>query len=305
MLRQRTIQNPIHARGVGLHSGREIRFTIRSALPDTGIVYRRIDLGNRACIPAVTANVVDTKLATTIGIGEIRVSTVEHLMSAFSGLGIDNAYVELDAPEVPIMDGSAAPFVFLLQTAGIVEQNQPKKFIKICKPICVDQGGSKVSLTPHKDFRVECTLDYEHPAFSGCQQHAAVDFSTESFIDGVSRARTFGFLADIEHLRNQNLVLGGSLENAVVLDEFGIVNDGNLRLEDEFVRHKILDAIGDLYMLGHNLIGAYSGYKSGHTTNHALTKQLLCQTDVWEMVTFDDFRMVPDSYGGLLSRQVN
>lgn len=307
MLKQRTIRNSIHAKGVGLHSGREVRLTIRPALPDTGIVYRRVDLGDGVCIPAVTANVVDTKLATTIGIGEVRVSTVEHLMSAFAGLGIDNAYVELDAPEVPIMDGSAAPFVFLLQSAGLEEQDKPKKFIKIRKPIYVDQGDSKVSLAPHEGFKVECTLVYEHLAFNGCRQHAAVDFSTENFIHGVSRARTFGFLADIEHLRNQNLALGGSLENALVLDDHGIVNEGELRHEDEFVRHKILDTIGDLYMLGHNLIGAYSGYKSGHTTNHALAKQLLCQPDVWEMVTFDDFSRTPHSYGGLYAEpgQVN
>lgn len=303
MIRQRTLKNVIRATGVGLHTGEKIYLTLRPAPADTGIVFVRVDVDPVVEIPALTEYVGDTTLATTIMKDGHRISTIEHLMSAFSGLSIDNAYVEVSGPEMPIMDGSAATFVFLIQSAGIEEQNALKKFIRIKKPVQVTDEESSRSyeqsarLLPYNGFKVSHTIVYDNAVIK--EQQASVDFSATSFVKEVSRARTFGLMQEFEHLRERNLAQGGSLDNAVVVDEYRILNDDGLRHEDEFVRHKILDAIGDLYLLGHSLIGEFVGYKSGHTENHALRRRLLQQTDAWEIVTFDDIKSAPVSYGGL------
>ena len=297
MIGQRTIKNDVHASGVGLHTGADVHMTMRQAPANTGIVFIRTDLTPNVSIKAAARNVIDTQLATTIGVNGTRVSTIEHLMSALAGLGIDNAYIGVSAPELPIMDGSAAPFVFLIQSAGIVVQDEPKQFLKINRPIAYENGDVKVSLSPHCDFRVEFTLKYDHPVFAVHAQHASVDFAKESFMLSVSRARTFGFLTDIDKLRSMHLVQGGSLHNAIVVGDAKIINKDPLRQNDEFVKHKILDAIGDLYLLGHNLIGAYNGFKSGHTSNHALINLLLESKDAWEMVTFEAVGDLPAGYG--------
>jgi UDP-3-O-[3-hydroxymyristoyl] N-acetylglucosamine deacetylase len=297
MIRQRTLKNVIRATGVGLHTGEKVYLTLRPAAADTGIVFRRTDLDPVVDIAANPLNVGDTRLSTTLTDGEVRVSTVEHLLSAFAGLGIDNAFVDLSAAEVPIMDGSAAPFVFLLQSAGIEEQNRPRRFIAIKEPIVVEEDGKYARFDPFDGFKVEFSIDFDHPVFSSRLQKASVDFSTTSFVKEVSRARTFGFLRDIEALQQQNLALGGSLDNAVVVDDFRVLNDGGLRYEDEFVRHKILDAIGDLYLLGHPLIGAFRGHKSGHALNNRLLRALLANQSAWEEVTFEDSANVPIRQG--------
>ncbi len=270
---------------------------MRRAPANTGIVFTRTDLTPNVSIKATARNVVDTQLSTTIGVNGTRISTIEHLMSTLAGLGVDNAYIDVSAPELPIMDGSAAPFVFLIQSAGLVVQDEPKQFLKINRPIAYKDGDVRVSLSPHCDFRVEFTLKYDHPVFAVHAQHASVDFAKESFTLSVSRARTFGFLTDIDKLRAMHLAQGGSLHNAIVVDDARIINKDQLRQDDEFVKHKILDAIGDLYLLGYNLIGAYSGFKSGHTSNHALVNLLLESEGAWEMVTFEDVRDLPAGYG--------
>ncbi|MBK5941032.1 UDP-3-O-acyl-N-acetylglucosamine deacetylase [Halochromatium roseum] len=297
MIRQRTLKNVIRATGVGLHTGDKVYLTLRPAAADTGIVFRRIDLDPVVDIRANPLNVGDTRLSTTLTNGEVRVSTVEHLLSAFAGLGIDNAFVDLSAAEVPIMDGSAAPFVFLLQSAGIEEQNRPRRFIAIKKPIVVEDGDKYARFDPLDGFKVEFSIDFDHPVFASRLQTATIDFSTTSFVKEVSRARTFGFLRDIEALQQQDLALGGSLDNAVVVDDFRVLNEGGLRYEDEFVKHKILDAIGDLYLLGHPLIGSFRGHKSGHALNNRLLRTLLADQSAWEEVTFDDNVEVPIRYG--------
>jgi UDP-3-O-[3-hydroxymyristoyl] N-acetylglucosamine deacetylase len=297
VIRQRTLKNIIRATGVGLHTGNKVFLTLRPAAPDSGIVFRRVDLDPPVDIPACPARVGDTRLSTTLEAGGARVSTVEHLLSAFAGLGIDNAYVDVSAAEVPIMDGSAGPFVFLLQSAGIEEQNRPKRFIRIKRPLSVEDGDKFARFEPYNGFRVGFSIDFEHPAFTSRAQTAVVDFSSTSFIKEVSRARTFGFLRDIEALRAQNLALGGSLDNAVVVDDFRVLNDDGLRYEDEFVKHKILDAIGDLYLLGRPLIGSFVGHKSGHALNNRLLRELLAQEDAWEEVTFDNPADVPIRFG--------
>ncbi len=303
MIRQKTLKNVIRATGVGLHTGEKIYLTLRPASVNTGIIFIRVDSDPVVEIPALTENVGDTTLATTISRNGQNISTIEHLMSAFSGLGIDNAYVEVSGPEMPIMDGSAATFVFLIQSAGIEEQDGLKKFIRIKKEVRVNDEESSRSynqsavIRPHDGFRVSHTIVYDNPVIK--EQQAAVDFSMTSFVKEVSRARTFGLMQEFEHLREQNLGKGGSLDNAVVVDEYRILNDDGLRHEDEFVRHKILDAIGDLYLLGYSLIGEFVGYKSGHTENHALRKKLLKQSDAWEIITFDDSADAPSSYAGL------
>ncbi len=296
MIRQRTLKNAIRATGVGLHTGEKVYITLRPAAPDTGIVFRRVDLAQPVEIKACPQNVGDTQLSTSLAKGKVRISTVEHLLSAFAGLGIDNAYVDVSAPEVPIMDGSAGPFVFLLQSAGIEEQNAPKRFIRIRKPVQVEEEDKKACFYPFHGFKVEFTIAFDHPLFRGRSQHAAIDFSTTSFVKEVSRARTFGFLRDIEYLRERQLALGGTLDNAIVIDDYRILNEDGLRYEDEFVKHKILDAIGDLYLLGRSLIGAFSGYKSGHALNNRLLRALLADSSAWEEVTFNDERQVPISY---------
>jgi UDP-3-O-[3-hydroxymyristoyl] N-acetylglucosamine deacetylase len=296
VINQRTLKNVIRATGVGLHTGEKVYLTLRPAAADTGIVFRRTDLPEPVEIPAIPENVGDTTLSTTLIKNGIRVSTVEHLLSALAGLGIDNAYIDLNAPEVPIMDGSAGPFVFLLQSAGIHEQNAPKRFIRIKKPIVVEDGDKWVRFEPFEGFKVSFTIDFDHPVFKDQNQTAVVDFSTTSFVKEVSRARTFGFMSQIESLRANNLALGGSLDNAVVLDEYRVLNEDGLRYIDEFVKHKILDSIGDLYLLGHSLIGAFSGHKSGHALNNRLLRELLANQDAWEQVTYEDPAKAPISF---------
>lgn len=288
MIRQRTLKNVIRATGVGLHSGKKVYMTLRPAPVDTGIVFVRTDLDPEVQIPAQADNVTDTTLCTALSAGGAKVATVEHLMSALAGLGIDNAYVDLSAAEVPIMDGSAGPFVFLIQSAGISEQSAPKKFIRIKREITVRDGDKEATFRPHQGFKVAFAIDFDHPVFEGQTQTATVDFSTTSFVKEVSRARTFGFMRDLEYLRSNNLALGGSLDNAIVVDDYRIVNEGGLRYDDEFVKHKVLDAIGDLYQLGHSLIGEFRGVKSGHALNNQLCRALLAQPDAYEIVTFEE-----------------
>lgn len=296
MIRQRTLKNVIRATGVGLHTGEKVYLTLRPAAPDSGIIFRRVDLDEPVEIPAIPENVGDTTLSTTLIKDGVRISTVEHLLSAMAGLGIDNAYVDLNAAEVPIMDGSAGPFVFLIQSAGIEEQNAPKRFIRIKKPVRVEDGDKWVTFEPFDGFKVAFTIDFDHPAFKDGSQIAEVDFSTTSFVREVSRARTFGFMNQIEQLRANNLALGGSLDNAVVVDDYRVLNEDGLRYVDEFVKHKILDSIGDLYLLGHSLIGAFSGHKSGHALNNQLLRALLAEEDAWEEVTFEDASTAPISF---------
>lgn len=296
MIRQRTLKNVIRATGVGLHTGEKVYLTLRPAAPDSGIIFRRVDLDEPVEIPAIPENVGDTTLSTTLIKDGVRISTVEHLLSAMAGLGIDNAYVDLNAAEVPIMDGSAGPFVFLIQSAGIEEQNAPKRFIRIKKPVRVEDGDKWVDFKPFDGFKVAFTIDFDHPAFKEGSQIAEVDFSTTSFVREVSRARTFGFMNQIEQLRANNLALGGSLDNAVVVDDYRVLNEDGLRYVDEFVKHKILDSIGDLYLLGHSLIGAFSGHKSGHALNNQLLRALLAEEDAWEEVIFEDASTAPISF---------
>jgi UDP-3-O-[3-hydroxymyristoyl] N-acetylglucosamine deacetylase len=296
MIRQRTLKNVIRATGVGLHTGEKVYLTLRPAAVDTGIVFRRVDLPEPVEIKASPENVGDTQLSTTLIRGDVRISTVEHLLSALAGLGIDNAYVDLSAPEVPIMDGSAGPFVFLVQSAGIEEQNAAKRFIRIKRSIKVEDGDKWARFDPFDGFKVGFTIEFDHPAFKDHAQCSEVDFSTTSFVREVSRARTFGFMRDIERLREAKLALGGSLDNAVVVDDYRVLNEDGLRYEDEFVKHKILDAIGDLYLLGHSLIGAFHGHKSGHAINNRLLRALLADTAAWEEVTFEDAATAPISF---------
>ncbi|MDT8896343.1 UDP-3-O-acyl-N-acetylglucosamine deacetylase [Halomonas sp. I1] len=297
MIRQRTLKNVIRATGVGLHSGKKVYLTLRPAPVDTGIVFVRTDLEPEVQIPARAENVTDTTLCTALSQDGVKVATVEHLMSALAGLGIDNAYVDVSAPEVPIMDGSAGPFVFLIQSAGIAEQEAPKQFIRIKREVVVREGDKEAIFLPHQGFKVSFAIDFDHPVFEEQKQTAAVDFSTTSFVKEVSRARTFGFMRDLEHLRSNNLALGGSLDNAIVVDDYRIVNEGGLRYDDEFVKHKVLDAIGDLYQLGHSLIGEFRGVKSGHALNNQLCRALIANPQAWEIVTFeDDAQKAPISY---------
>jgi len=296
MIKQRTLKNIIRATGVGLHTGEKVYVTLRPAAPDTGIVFRRIDLDPPVEIEAKPENVGDTRLSTTLLKDGVRISTIEHLLSAFAGLGIDNAYIDLSAPEVPIMDGSAGPFVFLIQSAGIEEQNVPKRFIRIKKPVVVEDGDKWARFDPFEGFKVSFKIDFDHPMFQSHSQDTSIDFSTTSFVKEVSRARTFGFMRDIEQLRENNLALGGTLDNAVVLDNYRVLNEEGLRYEDEFVKHKVLDAIGDLYLLGRSLIGAFSGCKSGHELNNQLLKALIANEDAWELVVFDDEANAPISF---------
>ncbi|WP_111414241.1 UDP-3-O-acyl-N-acetylglucosamine deacetylase [Billgrantia lactosivorans] len=297
MIRQRTLQNTIRATGVGLHSGKKVYLTLRPAPVNTGIVFVRTDLTPEVQVPASAGLVTDTTLCTALSRDDVKVATVEHLMSALAGLGIDNAYIDLSAPEVPIMDGSAGPFVFLIQSAGIAEQEAPKQFIRIKREVVVQDGGKEARFLPHQGFKVTFAIEFDHPVFEDQKQTAVVDFSTTSFVKEVSRARTFGFMRDLEYLRANNLALGGSLDNAIVVDEYRIVNEGGLRYEDEFVKHKVLDAIGDLYLLGYSLIGEFRGVKSGHALNNQLCRALLAQPDAYEIVTFESEReLAPISY---------
>lgn len=286
MIRQRTLKNIVRATGVGLHTGKKIYLTLRPAAPNTGIVFRRVDLDRVVEIKADPYAVKDTRLSSCLEKDGARIQTVEHLMSALAGLGIDNIYVDLTDGEVPIMDGSASPFVFLIQSAGIEEQAAAKKFIRILKPVEVRAADKWVKFEPYSGFRVDFSIDFNHPAFAETNRRVVVDFETTSFIKEVSRARTFGFMQDVETLRSQGLALGGSMDNAIVMDEYRILNVDGLRYEDEFVKHKALDAIGDLYLLGHPLIGAFTAYKSGHALNNQLLRCLLEQPAAWEEVSF-------------------
>jgi UDP-3-O-[3-hydroxymyristoyl] N-acetylglucosamine deacetylase len=286
----------IRATGVGLHTGEKVYMTLRPAAVDTGIVFRRVDLATPVEIRSCCNNVGDTRLSTTLIKDGVRIATIEHLLSALAGLGIDNAYVDLSAPEVPIMDGSAGPFVFLLQSAGIEEQAAAKRFVRIKKPVIVRDGDKWARFEPFDGFKVGFSIDFDHPIFTRKTSSSEIDFSTTSFVKEVSRARTFGFMRDIEMLRERNLALGGSMDNAIVLDDYRVLNEDGLRYEDEFVKHKILDAIGDLYLLGHSLIGAFYGHKSGHELNNKLLRELLANEKAWEEVSFDDPAKAPISY---------
>jgi UDP-3-O-[3-hydroxymyristoyl] N-acetylglucosamine deacetylase len=296
MIKQRTLKNVIRATGVGLHTGKKVYLTLRPAPANTGIIFRRVDLDKPVEIAACPRNVGDTKLSTTLVKDDIRISTVEHLLSALAGFGIDNAYIDTSADEIPIMDGSAGPFVFLIQSAGIEEQNAVKKFMRIRKKVYVENGDKWALFEPFNGFKVGFTIQFSHPAFTHKNSSAVIDFSTTSFVKEVSRARTFGFMRDVELLRQNNLILGGSLDNAVVVDDYRIVNEDGLRYEDECVKHKILDAIGDLYLLGHSLIGSFQGFKSGHELNNRLLKKLLATKSAWELVSYEDEDKLPISF---------
>jgi UDP-3-O-[3-hydroxymyristoyl] N-acetylglucosamine deacetylase len=296
MVGQRTIRNSIRATGVGLHTGRRVLMVVRPGLPDTGIVFQRTDLAGSPDIPARAVNVGETTLGTTLINGEAKVSTVEHLLSALAGLGIDNARIEVNAPEVPIMDGSAGPFVFLLQSAGIEEQAAPKRFTRVKRTVRVEDGDKWAQFDPYEGFKVNFEIEFDHPIFKRRMQRATMDFSTTAFLKEISRARTFGFMRDLETLRAHNLALGGTLDNAIVLDDSKVLNEGGLRYEDEFVKHKILDAIGDLYLLGHSLIGEFSGHKSGHGLNNRLLRALQSTPEAWEEVIFERPEQAPISY---------
>jgi len=296
MIKQRTLKNVIRATGIGLHTGEKVYLTLRPAAVNRGIVFRRVDLNPPVEIEAKPENVGDTRLSTTLVNGDVKISTVEHLLSAFAGLGIDNAYIDVSAAEVPIMDGSAGPFVFLVQSAGIQEQNAAKRFIRIKKPIIVEDGDKWARFDPFEGFKVSFKIDFAHPAIKNCSQTTTVDFSSTSFVKEVSRARTFGFMRDLEKLRELDLALGGSIDNAIVMDDFRVLNEDGLRYEDEFVKHKVLDAIGDLYLLGCSLIGAFSGHKSGHALNNKLLRALVAQEDAWEATTIADNNLAPISF---------
>jgi UDP-3-O-[3-hydroxymyristoyl] N-acetylglucosamine deacetylase len=293
MIKQRTPKKVIQATGVGLHSGEKVLLTLRPAPVNTGIVFRRVDLSPVVEIPASYEYVGDTMLCTTLHHNDVKIATVEHLLSALAGLGIDNAYIDVNAPELPIMDGSAAPFVFLIQSAGIREQTAAKKYIRILKPIRVEDNGKYVQFLPHNGYKISFTIDFDHPVFNEKPQTVSFDFSGTSYVKEVCRARTFGFLSDYEKLRECELAKGGSLDNAIVVDDYRILNEDGLRFESEFVTHKVLDAIGDLYLLGSSLIGAFEGYKSGHELNNRLLRELMVRQDAWEYTYFDSQDYMP------------
>lgn len=296
MIGQRTLKNTIRATGVGLHSGETVYLTLKPAPVDTGIVFCRTDLDPVVEIPARAQFVGETNMCTTLMKDGVRVDTVEHLLSAMAGLGIDNAYVELSAAEVPIMDGSAGPFVFLIQSAGIKEQSIAKQFIRIKKRVKIEDGDKWASFEPFDGFKVSLAIEFDHPVFKDRSQEASVDFSSTSYVKEVSRARTFGFMSDFEYLRSNNLALGASLDNAIAVGDYRILNEDGLRYDDEFVKHKVLDAIGDLYLLGNSLIGEFKGYKSGHGLNNKLLRKLIEQEEAWEVATFESFEDAPISY---------
>jgi UDP-3-O-[3-hydroxymyristoyl] N-acetylglucosamine deacetylase len=307
MLKQRTIKQLVRTTGVGLHSGTKVELTLRPAVPDTGIVFRRVDLDPVVEFPSNADIVGDTRMASVLTKGNARVSTVEHLMSACAGLGIDNLYVDVTAEEIPIMDGSASSFVFLLQQAGVQEQSVAKKFIRVLEPVEVRQGSGAnekwARLSPYDGFKLDFFIEFNHPAVDGTTQRALVDFGKVSYVHDVARARTFGFMQDVESLRGMGLARGGSLENAIVMDEYRILNADGLRYEDEFVRHKILDAIGDLYLVGNPLLASYEAHKSGHGLNNLLLRELLAHPEAYEIVSFDEEAMAPVSYGAQMERE--
>jgi UDP-3-O-[3-hydroxymyristoyl] N-acetylglucosamine deacetylase len=299
MIRQRTLKSAVRATGVGLHTGLKVAMMLRPAPIDTGIAFCRTDLPGNPVVPAHALNVSNTLMATVIEKDGARVSTVEHLMSAFAGLGIDNAYVDVSGEEVPIMDGSAGTFVFLLQSAGIEEQAAPKRYVRILEPVEIEQGDKKVRLEPFNGFKVSFAIEFSHPVFDPARSHVEIDFGQVSFVREVSRARTFGFTQEVEMMRAKGLARGGSLDNAIVVDDFRVLNAEGLRMEDEFVMHKALDAVGDLYLLGHPLIGAFDGRKSGHALNNQLLRKLLATKSAWEEVTFDRLESLPRAFANL------
>ncbi len=299
MTQQRTLKNTIRATGVGLHSGDKVYMTLRPAPVDHGIVFRRVDLDPVVEVPADADLVTETTLCTGLSVGPAKVQTVEHLMSALAGLGIDNAIIDVSAAELPIMDGSAGPFVFLLQSAGIVEQPAPKRFIRILRPVEVREGDKVARFEPWQGYKLDFTIQFDHPMIPAKQSHASLEFSTEAYIREISRARTFGFMRDLEYMRERNLGLGGSMDNAIVLDEYRVLNEDGLRYVDEFVRHKILDAVGDLYLAGGPILGAYTGFKSGHALNNKLVRALLADRTAWEKVSFPAAEPAPLAFGQL------
>jgi UDP-3-O-[3-hydroxymyristoyl] N-acetylglucosamine deacetylase len=296
MIKQRTLKTVIRTTGVGLHTGDLIQLTLKPAAVDTGIVFKRVDLNPVVEIKADVFNVGETTLSTCLIKDGVRVSTIEHLMSAFAGLGIDNAVVELDAPEIPIMDGSAGPFVFLIQSAGVEEQQAPKKFLRVKREVTLKDGDKIATFLPYDGFKVAFSIEFDHPVFRDVRPKTELDFSTTTFVTAISRARTFGFMHEIEYLRSKGLARGGSMDNAIVVDQYKILNEDGLRFEDEFVKHKVLDAIGDLYVLGSSLLCEYHAHKSGHSLNNRALRLLLEQTDAWEIVTFDEQSGSPISY---------
>jgi len=293
MITQRTLQREVTATGVGLHTGEKVKLVLGPAAPDSGIVFRRIDLDPVVEIEANPYAVGDTRLSSCLVKEAAQVSTVEHLMSALAGLGVDNVRVDLTGPEIPILDGSSAPFVYLIQSAGIEAQPTPKRFVRVLRPVEVRQGDKFVRFDPFEGYRLDFSIDFNHPAFDSAGNHVVIDFAGSSYVKEVSRARTFGFMSDVEMMRSQGLALGGSLNNAIVMDEYRILNADGLRYANEFVKHKILDAIGDLYLLGHPVIGSYTAYKSGHALNNALLRNLLENKDSWELVSFGEAVQAP------------
>jgi len=298
MLKQRTLKTTIKTKGVGLHTGARVELVLRPAAPDTGIVFHRVDLDPPVAIPADALHVGDTRLSSTLKHDGASVSTVEHVMSALAGLGIDNLHIDVAGPEIPIMDGSAGPFVYLLQSAGIVEQVSPKRYLRIVLPVEVKDGDRSARFDPFDGFKLDFTIDFPHPMFGSENRHVTIDFAEHSYVKEVARARTFGFMQDVEAMRAAGLGLGGSLQNAIVLDEYRVLNSEGLRYDNEFVKHKVLDAIGDLYLLGHPLIGQYTGYKSGHALNNAVARALLARRDAFELVTFAETKDVPSAFKG-------
>ena len=302
MLKQRTLKTVIHASGVGLHGGVKVNLTLRPAAPDNGIVFRRVDLPEPVDIPAQAVLIGDTRMCSCLERDGVKVGTIEHLMSALCGLGIDNAWIDIDAPEVPILDGSAAPFVFLIQSAGIEEQNAAKKFIRVTRPIEVRDGDKWARFEPYEGYKLSFSIIFNHPAIDKSAQRAEIDFAEHSYVREVARARTFGFMQEVEYLREVGLALGGGLENAIVLDEFRVLNPDGLRYGDEFVKHKILDAVGDLYLIGHPLLAAYSSHKGGHALNNLLARELLAHQECWELVSFEEEARAPAGVTRWLSR---
>ena len=303
MLQQRTLKSLTRAVGVGLHSGQRVEITLRPAQPDTGIVFRRVDLPQPVDIPVSATAVSDTRLASTLANGDVKVNTVEHLMSACAGLGVDNLYVDITAEEVPILDGSAASFVFLLQSAGIELQNAPRRFIRVTRPVDVreGQGASEkwARLEPYHGYKLSFEIDFDHPAVDSSGQRVEFDMSSNAYSRDIARARTFGFTKDVEMMRANGLALGGGLDNAIVMDDYKVLNAGGLRYDDEFVKHKILDAMGDLYLLGKPLLASYSAFRSGHALNNKLLRELLRRSDAWEVVTFEDEKLAPAGFAQL------
>jgi len=296
MRMQRTLKGVTRTTGVGLHTGARVELTLRPAAPDTGIVFHRVDLPVPVTIPALAENVGDTRLSSTLKLGGTSISTVEHLMSALAGLGIDNLHVDVAGPELPIMDGSAGPFVFLLQSAGVEEQNAPKKYLRVRAPVEVREGDKWARFEPHDGFRLDFTIDFPHPVFGSENRHVVIDFAENSYVKEVARARTFGFMQDVEAMRSAGLALGGSLQNAVVLDETRVLNREGLRYDNEFVKHKVLDAIGDLYLLAHPLVGQYTAFKSGHALNNALARALVARPEAFEITSYAADRDVPNAF---------